>query len=118
MVRICSPCGPGEDTEVSHMAGAGRDCPVLGGGASIFSSSCTFTYEEFLCSRHIPHMRIYSLPLDTLISLGGFGGHASFCLWNNLQLEGLHVQKGSSILLRRKRTKMQLVPLSFLDNFL
>ena len=100
---------------------------VLGGGAGIFFILHIHLWrifysrslmKNFLCSRHIPHMRIYSLPLDTLISLGGFGGHASFSLLDNLQLEGHHVQKGSSILLRRKRKKMQLVPLSFLDNFL
>ena len=117
MVRICSPCGPGEDTEVSHMAGAGRDCSARRRGQH-FLHLARSLMKNFLCSRHIPHMRIYSLPLDTLISLGGFGGQLISLLWNNLQLEGLRVQEGSCILLRRKRTKLQLVPLLFLDNFL
>lgn len=77
VVRICSPCGPGEDTEVSHMAGAGRDCSARRRGQH-FLHLARSLMKNFLCSRHIPHMRIYSLPLDTLISLGGFGGHASF----------------------------------------
>lgn len=117
MVRICSPCGPGKDTEVSHMAAAGRDCSARRRGRHFLHLAHSLM-KKFLCSRHIPHMKIYSLSLDTLISLGGFGGQLLSLLWNNLQLEGLRVQEGSCILLRRKRTKLQLVPLSFLDNFL
>lgn len=69
MVRICSPCDPGEDTEVSHMAAAGRDCSARRRGRHFLHLAhslmknllFTFTYEEFFMQQtHPTHEDIFT----------------------------------------------------------
>lgn len=106
-VCICSLYGPGEDAAASHTAAAGMGIWVLGGGAGVLSSVHLLSLtKNCLSSRHVPHVQVRSSPLNTPISLDGMWRSCFFLSFGiTCSEEGLHVQEGGSILLRRKRTK-------------